>query len=702
MTGRTPKGVIRILDQVGSSRRPPVICSGSSTPARDMTRFTTSVHLRAAAAFAALAIVFSWPLPAHLTTRLLGPVGSDLGVYAWNLWVFSHEVVEDHHLPLFTSAIFSLDWQADLSLHNYTIFADLVAVPLLPLVGVVCAFNLVYLGTIVLNGYAMFLLARHLGAGDREALLGGVLFAFSPCLIARSAEHLSLFMAAPVVLFVLALHRLDAGARPVRTASAAGAAMAWAAFCDPYYGVYCAVLAVWHVLSRAGRVERAHRAEGERRRAGSRTLEAAIALTGLLCVWIATTGGWSGRIAGIRLEVRTLYTPVLLLTVLVAARAAVAFRPRLSLTGAAAAVRLIRLVPYGSFTCALLVSPLLYALGRRVMEGRFVSAPVFWRTSMPGIDLLSFVVPNPNHPWFRGLSEHWLTAQSGGFVENVASVPLIALLVIAGVAWRLRWRVPRYWMALAVVGVGITVGPFLRVAGVFTYVPTPWTLLRYVPLLGSARSPARFMVVVMVAVSVLFALALRALGDRWPYRRSLILGLVALVLLFELLPAPRRLYSAEIPSVYDQIAADPRPVRVLELPFGVRDGLSSFGNFTAASQYYQTYHHKRLIGGYLSRVSHRRVDAVRQRPILYALMGLSEGRPVPDAELGMLRVMAPLFIRRARLGYVVVDRTRASDDLVRFAIDTLGLEKVASSPGRDLYRPRLQVGFPGHQMQAAR
>ena len=50
----------------------------------------------------------------------------------------------------------------------------------------------------------------------------------------------------------------------------------------------------------------------------------------------------------------------------------------------------------------------------------------------------------------------------------------------------------------------------------------------------------------------------------------------------------------------DMLATDHR--EVLELPFGVRDGTSSHGNFTARSQFFQTYHHKPLIGGYLSRV----------------------------------------------------------------------------------------------------
>jgi hypothetical protein len=106
----------------------------------------------------------------------------------------------------------------------------------------------------------------------------------------------------------------------------------------------------------------------------------------------------------------------------------------------------------------------------------------------------------------------------------------------------------------------------------------------------------------MMGVSVLFALAVWQVLAKRQARQRLLCAAIAGALIFELAPVPRTVYSAEIPSIYRTIAADPRPVLVLELPFGVRDGLSSTGNFSAASQFYQTFHHKRLLGGYLSRV----------------------------------------------------------------------------------------------------
>ena len=50
--------------------------------------------------------------------------------------------------------------------------------------------------------------------------------------------------------------------------------------------------------------------------------------------------------------------------------------------------------------------------------------------------MVAFFVPNPQHPWFGGMSRAWLAALPNGFVENVASIPLVALLTIG---LSMRW-----------------------------------------------------------------------------------------------------------------------------------------------------------------------------------------------------------------------------------------------------------------------
>jgi hypothetical protein len=589
-----------------------------------------------------------------------------------------------------------LDNAANLALHNYTVFANLLALPLLPLLGVVRTYNVLQIGLFALNGWAMFALVRHVARHSGLAWIAGLLFAASPTLVARSTAHASLLAAAPLPLFLLCLIRLGGGEQR-RWAVAAGATLAWAALCDPYYAVYCILLAAWHAASRIFDIRFEHRPRADSP-ALALFLEAAIVVLAAVCAAIALSDGFVLYVGGVAVGMRTAYTPVLLLTVAGVSRLLVSQRPCAALRPARGWLGLLRVAPYGLAAALVPLAPTLYAFALRTAQGRYVEAPVFWRTSTPGVDFLSLVGPNPHLTYLEGWRS-WLAGRGGGLEENVASVTISALLVLAWAVASGRFRPSRYWGGLALLAAGLTLGPFVHVAGANTCIPTPWTFLRYVPVLGAARAPARFAILVALAVSVLLALALKALLERYPARRRVILASAVALLLFELFPAPRPLHSAAVPDIYDRIAADPRDVRVLELPFGVRDGLSSFGDFRASSQYFQTRHEKRLIGGYLSRVSAKRVHAIKRRPILAALLVLSEGGTLRGADVDRLAERGAPFVRGARLGYVVIDRSRASQELVDFASRVLVLEKLAVSGTRELYRPLAgtRLSVPGSE-----
>ncbi len=72
----------------------------------------------------------------------------------------------------------------------------------------------------------------------------------------------------------------------------------------------------------------------------------------------------------------------------------------------------------------------------------------------------------------------------------------------------MRWRPVPLPVIFPITFALLALGPFIQVAGLNTHIPTPWALLRYVPIVGLARSPSRFAVIVIMGVSTLFALAL--------------------------------------------------------------------------------------------------------------------------------------------------------------------------------------------------
>jgi hypothetical protein len=207
-------------------------------------------------AYAVVAIAFSWPLPLHLSTHLTGDPAGDTGVYVWNQWVFQHELIDRRSFPYFTETIFASGRPANLGLHNYTTFQNVLALPLIRLFGIVPAFNLVGLLMSVMTAYATFLLARRVTGRAAEAWIAGLIFAWSPLMITRGLGHQSLIAAAPLAVFLLLLLRADdqrkeTGAISVKVAAALGVTVAWASGTDVYYAVYCLLIGAAYTSSGA-------------------------------------------------------------------------------------------------------------------------------------------------------------------------------------------------------------------------------------------------------------------------------------------------------------------------------------------------------------------------------------------------------------------------------------------------------------------
>lgn len=650
-----------------------------------MARRGWTLHLAAVLGYAVVAVAFSWPLLPNAATHLTGDPGGDTGVYVWNQWVFEDGLLVERRNPLTTERIFSLTPRpVDLTQHNYTLFLNLVALPLIGWLGPVASFNVVYLLMVVLTAWVTFVLARRVTEGaTAEAWLAGLAFAWAPVLVARSTGHFSLVAAAPLAAFLWALHRVERSQR-LSDSVLAGVIVAWAAFCDAYYAVYCLMMASIYVTSRLLRLQwRPTWKQGP----GTWVLDLCILLAGGLVAGLTLGRGGHLDFFGIGVSVRGLYTPILLTTLLVLVRVMVFLRPQLSIL-ALPNPRSVGALVGGGLAGAILLSPVLYGASQRLFDGTWVSPPTYWRSSPRGVDLLALVTPNPSHPLMTWAVGNPQAAAPTIFVEYTAALGLVTLAVVLFAMWRLRFRHPGL-VTFTTLFALMSLGPFIHVAGVNSHVPGPWALLRYVPVIGLARMPTRFAIVAALGLSLLFALALAQISQRWPRQRRRVLLGIGAVLVFELWPGPRPLYSAAVPAVYDHVRDDPRPVRILELPFGVRDGVTSEGDFSARYQFYQTAHGKRLMGGYLSRVSSRRFGEVRESPMLSALMSLSGGQRIGADEQATLIADAPDFISRAQLGWVVIHPSRTPPALQDFAVRALSLERIAEDGDAVLYRPRI-------------
>jgi hypothetical protein len=212
-----------------------------------------------AALYAALALVFTWPLALHLTTHHVGESGGDARVYVWNLWWVKTALLERHVSPFETDMIFH-PVGIGLALHTLGLWQGLLFLPLDALFGFVAGANLVVLLSFVASGLGTFALARREGASTQAAFLAGLVFAFCPYRLARLAGHYDLLATEWIPVYLIAL--LSAFARgPVRPLMVLGCGLA-AAGCGyanlsylAFLALFSAAYVTWRLLREPRRLE---------------------------------------------------------------------------------------------------------------------------------------------------------------------------------------------------------------------------------------------------------------------------------------------------------------------------------------------------------------------------------------------------------------------------------------------------------------
>ena len=211
-------------------------------------------------------------------------------------------------------------------------------------------------------------------------------------------------------------------------------------------------------------------------------------------------------------------------------------------------------------------------------------------------------------------------------------------------------------------------GPFLTAGDSISGLPLPQALARFVPLVENARMPGRAMVMVYLALGVLMAAASGWAADDvdWDYD--------AVLLALDYLSAPIPLTSLDRPPVYEQLAAIEDAGAVIEVPFGIGDGLTAGrGSQERRLLYHATIHGHPVVGGYIGRMPPGVAQADESMPVVGNLLRLSAGEePLADEPAAALPFR-----------YLVLDTATASSDL------------------RDYIRSTLDMGFCWRRKEAA-
>jgi len=226
-------------------------------------------------------------------------------------------------------------------------------------------------------------------------------------------------------------------------------------------------------------------------------------------------------------------------------------------------------------------------------------------------DLLAYVLPMPQNP----LVGDW-TADIYGqkFAINeqywayIGFVPL--LLGFYAAVSRPRKALP--WLLTGLFFFVLALGPVLRVNGeVYSAIKLPygWATSLFSTL--GLNWPNRFNLALAVSLSALVGIACAQLFDHLSARvkGGWLLGLVALFILGEYLVVPLpTIFPPPHPAFYDRMAADENAYAIVDLPLTRSDG--------EIHRYYQTIHHKPIVGGWDHRVPASAFDFIAANPLL--------------------------------------------------------------------------------------
>ena len=156
----------------------------------------------------------------------------------------------------------------------------------------------------------------------------------------------------------------------------------------------------------------------------------------------------------------------------------------------------------------------------------------------------------------------------------------------------------RFWQALAIVGFLLSFGPVLHVLQKPVLGWMPYRLFMLLPGAYAFRAPSRVGITAILAATILAMWVVKVVMEKrpaWPWR-WLLTGWSVLLVVNLSVGFPYPSASTRIPALYETIRSNPNPGALLELPSG-----EIYQDDTSWYMYFQTYHQRPIMSGYLGR-----------------------------------------------------------------------------------------------------
>ncbi len=147
---------------------------------------TAKARLSALFFYGCLAVLFTWPLAAHITTAIPGTEGDNF-LFIWNQWHIFDSLRQLSN-PYVTTSI-AFPFESNLVFHTLAIVTGFISALLQFFIPLTLAFNLVLLLSLVAAAFGAYLLIEYLFKNTAAAILGGLIFAFNAYIFQEMLGH---------------------------------------------------------------------------------------------------------------------------------------------------------------------------------------------------------------------------------------------------------------------------------------------------------------------------------------------------------------------------------------------------------------------------------------------------------------------------------------------------------------------------------
>ena len=545
--------------------------------------------LAATALFAALTLIFTWPLARGLARDIPGDFGDPL-LNAWILaWDASHLGRGWWNANIFYPHPLSLAYS------EHLLPQALQILPIYAATGqVILSYNLLFLSTFVLSALGMFLLVREMTGRLDAAFVAGIAFAFAPYRV-PSMPHVQVLSSAWMPFALLGFRRYFTTGR---TGPLVWGALAWLAqnLSSGYYLLFFSPVVVMYLAWEMTTRSLWRHARIAARIVASCAAVAALSAPFLLPYIALRRSGFSPRSLD---ETMRFSADVL---------AYATADPNARLWGP-----ILQIWPNAEgalFPGLTIVALAVIAVAKWRDPSETWQQPVFVRVVVALIAGCALVMV----AMLCGWTLRWPIKITS--ISRVAFLTAGLVALLLGFSSDARTRLRR-WLAspaglftlVLLFAIVMSWGPAIHSRGRTIATPTLYTAFyRFVPGYDGVRVPARFAMVAAFALAVLAGLGIAALGRRRGARTLAIASSVAIVVESLAIPIPVNQNSTEYgqpglaplpasiaaspaPPIYSLVATLPSSAAIVELPLGEPA-------FDVRYMFYSTAHWKPLVNGY--------------------------------------------------------------------------------------------------------